>query len=604
MQYHITTRFGPARIGSFSHDTHSFHTPHLIESIAAFQQKTDEQTLLLTHQKDSDNPLLTHHTITHSSSKHILFSHSSISLPPPHLNETDETQQSKHCLLVPSHPDCITDLKEKLNEDIHLIIPTYLKALYSQQSNFLEFIVALKAAIGPERLLYAPAVATPENLSLLTYLGFDVFDTTTCLLAATQHLYFTDHGIISQEKLNSSECHCPICSSIPPQKQNQDQLLKHNHHMLYKHLNITKNAIANHSLRNLVEQQIRSSPHLCSMLRIADSEYSNYLEESTPLDSNAPLLATTQDSLNRPSIKRYHKRLLDRYKKPPSASVLLILPCSAKKPYSSSRSHSKIRYHLQNVPNKTLIHELIITSPLGLVPRELERLYPASNYDISVTGHWHQEEKTMIQNLLKNYLENNSYEHIIVHLPKQTEEIITEILPNCITTCKDSPTSQASLEHLKTILTDLLGDKKSPKPAQRRIEEITNLASMQFGPILGEKLTKNTKIIGKYPINKIMDGNTQLAMNTPQRAYLSLTIQGAQRLYPTEEYTVTIHDDITLKGSVFAPGIITADPQIRIGDDVLIRNSTQLIGCGVAQMSGYEMTYCTKGEAVKTRHKA
>lgn len=603
MQYHINTRFGPARIGTFSHDTHSFCTPHLIESIASYQKNIDENTLLLTHQQDQDNPLITQHTITHNSSQHILFSHNAISLYPPQLEETDQTQQSKHCLLVPSHPDCITDLKEKLNEDIHFIIPTYLKALYSQQSNFLEFLVSLKAAIGPERLLYAPILATPENLSLLCYLGFDVFDTTTCLLAATQHLYFTDHGIISQEKLKYSECHCPICTNTPPPQQNQDQLLAHNHHMLEKHLYITKNAISNHTLRNLVEQQIRSNPHLCSMLRIADSEYTNYLEESTPLHSNAPLLATTQDSLNRPSIKRYHQRLLERYKKPPSANILLFLPCSAKKPYSNSRSHSKIRYHLQDVPNKTLLHELIITSPLGLVPRELERLYPASNYDISVTGHWHQEEKTMIQHLLKNYLENNSYKHIIVHLPKQTEEIITELLPNCITTCKDSPTSQGSLENLKTNLTDLLSDKKSPKPSQRRSEEITNLASMQFGAILGEKLTDNTKIVGKYPINKIMDGNTQLAMNTPQRAYLSLTIQGAQRLYPTDEYSVTIHDDITLKGSVFAPGIITADPKIRIGDDVLIKNSTQLIGCGVAQMSGYDMTYCTKGEAVKTRHK-
>ena len=441
MQYHINTRFGPARIGSFSHDTHNFQSPHLIETLDFFQQETDEDNLILLQQNDPDNLLATQQIFT-LKGQEPLFTHSALSLYPHQLDCTAEIQKNKHCLSIPSHPDCIADLKDRLTDDIHLIIPTHLKALYSQQSNFIEFLVALKAAIGPQRLLYAPALATPENMSLLCYLGFDLFDTTTCLLAATQQLIFTDHGIISKEKLTSSECHCPICSSTPPNKQSTEQLLIHNHHMMRKHLNITRNAIFNQSLRNLVEQQVRSSPHLCSMLRVADALYNNYLEESTPLHSTAPLLATTQDSLNRPSIKRYHQRLLSRYKKPPSANILLILPCSAKKPYSSSRSHSKIRYHLQSVPNKTLMHELIVTSPLGLVPRELERLYPASNYDISVTGHWHQEEKSLIQGLLKKYLENNSYDHIIVHLPKQTEDLITEILPHCITTCKDSPTSQ------------------------------------------------------------------------------------------------------------------------------------------------------------------
>ncbi|WP_175266547.1 DUF5591 domain-containing protein [Acidiplasma cupricumulans] len=47
------------------------------------------------------------------------------------------------------------------------------------------------------------------------------------------------------------------------------------------------------------------------------------------------------------------------------------------------------------------MHELIVTSPVGLVPRELENSYPARFYDIPVIGLWYEDEKLMMKNLLK-----------------------------------------------------------------------------------------------------------------------------------------------------------------------------------------------------------
>ena len=39
---------------------------------------------------------------------------------------------------------------------------------------------------------------------------------------------------------------------------------------------------------------------------------------------------------------------------------------------------------------RSSLHELIVTSPVGLVPRELENSYPASSYDIPVIGIWYE----------------------------------------------------------------------------------------------------------------------------------------------------------------------------------------------------------------------
>jgi hypothetical protein len=41
--------------------------------------------------------------------------------------------------------------------------------------------------------------------------------------------------------------------------------------------------------------------------------------------------------------------------------------------------------------------ELIITSPLGVVPGSLSCSYPSAQYDIPVTGHWDLEEQAMVR---------------------------------------------------------------------------------------------------------------------------------------------------------------------------------------------------------------
>jgi archaeosine synthase len=278
------------------------------------------------------------------------------------------------------------------------------------------------------------------------------------------------------------------------------------------------------------------------------------------------------------------------------------LPCSAKKPYSFSKSHKLFRECFLNQANPFVVHEVILTSPLGLVPRELELTYPASIYDIAVTGHWDEDEKKMMRTLLQGYLQKNTYDATILHIPPVMQTFVSDLLKNPQVTCKDSPTSAESLSALSNALQELTQRYDHVKPQRRAYENITSLACYQFGPALAKLLMKDCTISGKYPYQKIMDKNIQLGMLTEERGLLSLTMDGANRLGETEHYWVEISDDFTLKGSVFAPGIKDADASIRIGEEVLVKKKNRLCGVGVALMNGKEMTESTHGEAVKIRH--
>lgn len=93
-------------------------------------------------------------------------------------------------------------------------------------------------------------------------------------------------------------------------------------------------------------------------------------------------------------------------------------------------------------PYDTLVHEVIITSPLGIVPKELDIFYPANSYDIPVTGEWKCEEKNIIRDMI-GALISQGYEKIICHLGDEYDFI--KDISNMECTVIGDPISFASL---------------------------------------------------------------------------------------------------------------------------------------------------------------
>lgn len=610
MNFRVNIRDGPARIGQCTYDSQTVVTPTILFlhtsrcSAPAFSDillvdkpaKTKKPQIHIGGSVFSSIKKKTHQTLCLD--EYLLYPKD---VPPElHLSAAAE-KNPRECYILPAQKELIPQLVQ--NTTASLFIIAHATQLFSHQSEFVGFITALRQTIGYQKLIYLPCVGDPTSLAFLTYLGIDLFDSFAACMAARNDVFLFPTGSYTKNLLPELPCSCPACvKTHDAAVMRPEEILHHNYYMLDYEMKQVRNAITSGSLRELVESRVRVNPHLAALLRILDHQQYQYLEERTPIVRRQTLIATTKDSLVRPEIRRFQERILDRFEKPASTHVLLLLPCSAKKPYSFSKSHKLFKECFLSLPNPAVIHEVIITSPLGLVPRELELTYPASTYDTAVTGHWDEDEKKMIRFLLQEYLKKNTYDTVILHIPPEIQAFIHDLFGDPHMTCRDSPTSRESLARLSDELKHITQQYPMVRPQQRTFENIRSLACYQFGQAVAELLMKDCAISGKYPYQKLLQRNVQLGMLTEERGLLSLTMAGADRLKDARRYWVEISDDFTLKGSVFAPGINQADEAIRIGDEVLVMKHTQLCGVGVALMNGTEMSASSQGEAVKIRH--
>ena len=131
----------------------------------------------------------------------------------------------------------------------------------------------------------------------------------------------------------------------------------------------------------------------------------DYLERRTPTYRSAEMLACSAESQNRVEVRRFADRVRSRFRS--DGQILLIIPCSARKPYSTSKSHQAIMSALGKY--RRYVREVILTSPMGVVPRELELVYPAAHYDVAVTGVWDLEERGWVSGCLRDFIDNNHF---------------------------------------------------------------------------------------------------------------------------------------------------------------------------------------------------
>jgi archaeosine synthase len=610
MNFRVYNRDGPARIGQLKIDDQKVVTPNIFFLDSPRCKASEFSDIILTNRiRKTKKPILrigeSIFVTAETREKNGVLLNDYLIYPKDATKELQlsvlANNKNTECCIVPAKKELIPDIIK--NNDATLFIIANASQLFSQQSYFVDFIIELRGKIGYQKLIYLPCVGDPSSIAFLTYLSVDFFDSFSAVMAARNDTLLFSTGFYRKNQLPELPCNCPSCIKIKNASgMKYTEILLHNYSALLREIKQVRNAIAAGSLRELVETRVRTSPHLSSMLRILDLNHSRFLEERTPVMRKQILIATTNDSLVRPEVRRFQERIIQRYEKPPSARILLLLPCSAKKPYSFSKSHKLFRERIFNLDNPFVVHEVILTSPLGLVPRELELTYPASTYDTAVTGYWDENEKKMIRTLLQQYLQMNTYDTTIMHIPSPMQEFIASLLKNPISTCIDSPTSAESLDELSNVLQKTTQRYKRGEPSQRVYENIKALAYYQMGKSLAEKLLTDCTIKGKYPYQKITQKNRQLGMLTEERGLISLTMEGGERLVDAEHYWVEIFDDFTLKGSVFAPGVTNADESIRIGDEVIIRKNMKLCGVGVALMNGKEMVESRYGEAVKIRH--
>jgi archaeosine synthase len=467
------------------------------------------------------------------------------------------------------------------------------------------FVEARRLAT-PARLLWAPGLGTPADYALWAYLGVDAFDASPLLLAAARGQALTTDGPLSADEAGR------VLGDGEP--WDAARIAAHNLEAARRELELVRAHVAKGTLRALAERRAYTSAAGVETLRRFDREH-HFLEAAAPRHRAVPLPAMTADSLWMPEVEAFRRAFRDSYEPPRSPKVLVLLPCSQRKPYKTSRSHRQFARVLDDSGIRPLLHEVMVTSPLGLVPRELEETYPASQYDIPVTGHWMRDEEAIVRGQLAALLSKHDYDHVVVHSGQGTFDVLRDLLPEHVRhTCLKHPTSQEDLARLAAELARLkeaLGGVDSWKAGRdRKLEDLRALASFQFGAAVADDLAAGAEAHGRMPFVKLVrrgeDGSeTQLAMTTPERGVLSLTLDGAKALARHGRKRVRI-GDFRPKGtsSLFAVGVEGADPDVREGDEVVVVHGDDVRAVGVARMSAEAMTHLRRGVAVTLRHTA
>ena len=459
-----------------------------------------------------------------------------------------------------------------------------------------EQVLAVRRTIPADTALYLPGIATPANVAALSYAGVDLFDSDRARVQGSRGFYLTAAGARFLEDLRELPCSCPACQ-VGRGAFDREDCTAHNEHVLASELATVRERIRAGRLRDYLEGQGRHTQYATELFRHLDEEYS-YLEQRTPVLRRAELTAATDDTLRRVEIQRYAERVTQRYRNRFS-NPLVLVPCSARKPYSESQSHAQFHDAIDFRG-----HLVAMTSPIGVVPQELELTYPAQQYDSVVTGRWSATEREFVADVLEAYLERNEYPRVIAHLPEEGYREVCERVSRGLDvefeyTVEGHPTAAASLANLSAALE---GELKYGK-RERQHNTIRAIADYQFGPDAGDELFEEFRTEAHYPKLRVRDTDgEQLAMLVAQYGVLALTLEGARRWVespvPTDRVEI---DEFVPHGSVLAPGVVDASDSIRPGDEVVIEGP-QAFAVGRAEMSGPEMVESSRGIASEVRH--
>ena len=439
---------------------------------------------------------------------------------------------------------------------------------------YVEYLEKLYAKIRPDAARYAPASALPSNVASLIYCGFDLFDYTAVDLCTIQGKFCTTEGEFEADYMEKGICGCEGCRA--------GDLGLHNRLALEREIANARLWIERGQIREYMEMRCRMQPEQVEILRRLDR--TDAFDGLYPAVRSSRFRANAGESMFRREIALFEERLVSRYV-PPRSDICVLIPCAARKPYSLSRSHQMF---MRVIDSRA--HEVIVTSPLGVVPRELELVYPAGHYDVPVTGYWDLEEQELLTGFLTAYLEKHRYDRVLCHLEGGAKAVALEAAKRAgvtleITCNDDRPLSQESLRALNAALEGC-----------RKVKNdfIHGTMLFQFGEDVD---TKGLVVKGRYPQVKALLKKTQLFTTDPATGFIRPTHEGWARI---RGYRVKISEGFVPQGDVLAPGVADCDPRIREGDEVLVEGDGYL-ATGKAAMGAQEMLSSKRGVAVKVR---
>ncbi len=486
--------------------------------------------------------------------------------------------------------------------------------LFEYKKNFrqiLQIIFEIRKEVDQNLLFMISGKILPNSYPLLVYLGFDLIDSSYMLYLSSENLYDTIEHLLPVYKMQYFPCSCCACKgklkNLASEKFTREkfgQLTLHNLINAKNQIHKIKQYIKTEDYRNFVEKSSMNDTTLLSMLKIADHQYFEEIRYETPIMQEVkPIESIGPSSYFRPDFQEYREEIIKNFEPEPWTRLIILLPCSAKKPYSESKSHKKFQEVMHKFKEFPDFQEFIITSPLGVIPRQLEDIYPVNSYDISVTGEWDSEEKLIAQEMLTKFI--SMYDPkipIICHLSGEAYKEIVDntmsILPHEVffSDIDNRLTSKESLKSLENLLIKCknisnTSDSKQSQYHKSWIRKFVKILDYQFGKGIGVAFFSNT--VRLYPnkdktIINIRDVNSKKKFGNfiKKTGQLELSIYGSNTIKDIIKIThFIIFDGENIGGNtLFRPGVIDFSDDLKPNNFAFIWNKTKEEIIGIARM--------------------
>jgi len=522
------------------------------------------------------------------------------------------------------------------NENIKILNLADIFDNFSNFRNIIGLLVEIKTHLDNNIIIMASGRVIPKFYPILIYLGVDLIDSSYLMYLSGENFYDSIEYLLPIYKIKFLPCSCVACQgklkNLLEDKYSSekiDLLCLHNLISAFNYMKKIKQYISYEDFRAFVEKSSLDDTNIISILKVLDKSYFDLIRYETPIvQENKSVKCFGPSSYYRPDFQEFRVRTIEHFKPEPWTRLIILLPCSAKKPYSESKSHKLFHKAIRKFPEFPYFQEFILTSPLGIIPRQLENIYPANSYDISVTGEWDTEELNIAVEMLIKVLENyNKNIPIICHLEDGYLEIAkraTSKLQNNFIFSKiyGRATSKESLQSLENIIKEqkdkYIVNESLPRKdfiSKTWIRKFIKILDYQFGPGSGVKIISSEIVLKKNKAStKISlinsNKNEEIGVFKFKTGQISLTLKGIIRI--TQDPSSINSNFIVFDGeeimgnTLFRAGILNWSSDLIPNNHVIILDNKKknIIGIGELLVGSNFIKNSKAGRIVKIYEKA
>lgn len=328
----------------------------------------------------------------------------------------------------------------KLPFQIHALgSPTEVMESY-RYDVLVDMIMTAKVNLPLERPLHLFGAGHPHMMALAVALGCDLFDSAAYALYAREERYMTENGTWRLGEMDYFPCQCPKCNSATPKqvlampKADKERFLaEHNLHVCAGELRRIKQAIRDGRLWEHVEMRCHAHPALLTALKRV-KDYEGYIEKFSPIVKQSGFFFFDSVGLARPEIVHYRERLSKRYQPPKQARVLVLVPQTREKPFHRSDEFKDARRIINRLGKEktSVVHVCFYAAPFGVIPLELDEVYPLSQHEITLPLDC--EVKEYVAKQVYSYINRSNYAAVLLLNDLKTWD--TAVRQQCTRACK------------------------------------------------------------------------------------------------------------------------------------------------------------------------